>query len=223
MFSTGKICNCYRIARTGLIGLLFLAGCASGPKTYEIKGEADPIINRDISGKPLSVVVHVYQLKDAGEFSKLTFDTLASGRAASELLGKDLLEKNEVMLVPGTKYLGTDKIGEEAKYLGVVAFFRQPDQHYWRLLVEADKVRSSGLNFKVQDCYISLISGKPSPIPGQPANAKPVCGSLDQRPLPSPQATNNTAARPSGAQANSKRGGLMDAIKQAEPLLMSRP
>lgn len=223
MSSKSTICTFPGIAFMGLFGLLTLAGCASGPKTYEIRGEADPVINRDISGMPLSVVVHVYQLKEAGEFSKLTFDTLASGRTASDLLGKDLLEKNEVMLVPGTKYTGTDKISPDAKHVGVVAFFRQPDQHYWRFLVDADKVRSSGLNFKVQDCHISLLGGKPNLIPGQPSDAKPVCVAFDQRPAPSQQASKSPTARQNGTQINQKRSGLMDVIKQAEPLLMSRP
>jgi type VI secretion system protein VasD len=223
MFSNSNICSFPVLVTTGLFGLLVLAGCASGPKTYEIKGEADPVINRDISGMPLSVVVHVYQLKDAGEFSKLTFDTLASGRAVSDLLGKDLLEKNEVMLVPGTKYAGTEKISSEARHVGVVAFFRQPDQHAWRFLVDADKVRSSGLNFRVQDCYISLLGGKPSLIPGQPSDSKPVCATFDQRPAPLHQTAKSPSARQNGTPTNQKRNGLMEVIRQTEPPLMSRP
>jgi type VI secretion system protein VasD len=172
----------------GLLVLAGLVGCASGPKTYEIKGEADPMINKDISGKPLSVVVRLYQLKDAEEFSRLTFDTLASGRPESELLGQDLLEKNEVILVPGAKYVGKEKLKDDAKYVGVVALFRQPDPHYWRYLVEADKVRAGGLSFKVQDCYLLLANLKPSPIPGQPANATPFCTNPNYRlAIPVPQ------------------------------------
>ncbi|WP_206047057.1 type VI secretion system lipoprotein TssJ, partial [Noviherbaspirillum denitrificans] len=88
--------------------LAAVAGCASGPKTYEIKAVADPVINRDVSGRPLSVVVHLYQLKESGEFSKLTFDTVASGRPLSELLGKDLLEMSEVVMVPGGDEVRSD-------------------------------------------------------------------------------------------------------------------
>jgi type VI secretion system protein VasD len=174
--------------------VLTLAGCAaSGPKAIEIKGDADRLINRDASGKPLSVVVRVYQLKDAGEFSKMTFDTLASGRPESELLGQDLLEKSEVILVPGGQYAGTEKIREDTKYVGVVALFRQPDQHYWRWLVAADQVRSDGLRFRVQECYLALSNPKPTAIPGQPADAKPVCA---PRPLNPAQAAGRSAPLP---------------------------
>lgn len=161
--------------------LFLLTGCSSGPKTFEIRGEADQMINRDSSGNPLSVVIHVYQLEASEEFSKMTFDTLASGRPPAELLGKDLLEKNEVLLVPGAIYTSTEKLREEAKHIGVVAFFRHPEQHYWRFLVDANAVRKNGLQFKVRDCFLSLTEPKPRLIPGQPENAAPVCNGGDPR------------------------------------------
>ena len=65
---------------TGLVALT-LGGCGMmGPKTYAVKGEADANMNRDSGGNSLSVAIRIYQLKDATEFSKLTFDTVASGR-----------------------------------------------------------------------------------------------------------------------------------------------
>jgi len=206
---------------TGLFTLLILFGCASGPKTYEIRGEADPVINRDASGKALSVVVRVYQLKDAAEFSKLTFDNLASGRPESELLGQDLLEKNEVILVPGAKYVGTDKIKAETTHVGVVAFFRQPDPHYWRYLVDADKVRSAGLTFKVQDCYLLLTNLKPSPIPGQPVNAQPACGSPNYRPANAAQFSGSESASQNRQQALKR--SLPAKAAQIEQLLSNKP
>ena len=166
--------------------LVLIAGCASGPKVYEIRGEAAPVVNRDAAGAPLSVVVRLYQLKDAQEFSKLTFDTLASGRPESELLGAELLEKNEVVLVPGNKHTSSDKLREDTRYVGVVAFFRKPDQHYWRYLIDADKVRSDGLTFKAQDCYLSMLNVKPAPIPGQPQGAKPECNVALAAPVAQP-------------------------------------
>lgn len=160
----------------GLMSLA-LGGCGTtGPKTYAVKGEADATMNRDSSGKSLSVAVRIYQLKDAMEFSKLTFDTVASGRPESELLGPDLLSQSEIIMVPNGKYANSDKLLDETKYLGIVGLFRQPDPHYWRFLIEADKIRSEGLSFRIQDCYLVVLSPKPAVIPGQPVNAAPVCG-----------------------------------------------
>lgn len=163
-----------------------LSACASGPKSFTIVGEGDPVLNRDINGKSLSVVVRIYQLKDAREFSKLTFDMLASGRPESELLGSALLDKTDVVVVPGGEYVSSEKLLDETRFVGIVAFFRTPDPYYWRQLVDAESInkqsgainRASALTFKVQDCYISLSGTKPVPLPGQPQNARPDCGAL---------------------------------------------
>lgn len=155
--------------------VLALSGCVSGPTAYDVRGQADPVLNRDVSGKSLSVVVRLYQLKQPTEFSKLAFDSLASGRPESDLLGSELIDKSEVVVLPGTQHVSTEKLSENANYLGVVAFFRQPETHYWRYLIPASQVRSKGVTFRLQDCYITLIDGKPETIPGQPLDAKPEC------------------------------------------------
>lgn len=163
------------LAACAALGILTLGGCASGPTAYDVRGQADPVLNRDVSGKSLSVVVRLYQLKQPTEFSKLAFDSLASGRPEAELLGTELIEKSEVVVLPGTQHISTEKLSENANYLGVVAFFRQPEPHFWRYLIPASQVRSKGVTFRLQDCYITLVDGKPEPIPGQPLGAKPEC------------------------------------------------
>lgn len=178
----------------------FVAGCASAPKAYGIKGEGDSVLNRDINGKSLSVVVRLYQLKDHREFSKLTFDTLAEGRPEGELLGPALIDKSDVVIVPGGSYANTEKLNDETRFVGIVAFFRRPDPHFWRLLVDAETIRNQGLAFRVQDCYVALVAGKPFPIPGQPPNARPECATAN---LP--------AARPTA------RGAVVLPAAQAQP------
>ena len=160
-----------------------ISACSPGPKSFAIRGEGDQILNRDINGKSLSVVVHIYQLKDAREFSKLTFDTLASGRSESELLGPALLDKVDVVVVPGGEYVSSEKLLDETRFVGIVAFFRNPDPYYWRQLVDAESIYKQGsmingahgLTFRVQDCYVVISGVKPIPLPGQPANASHEC------------------------------------------------
>lgn len=221
MHSTNRCFALTRARSAVLASLLVLGGCASGPKNFEMKAVADPVVNRDAAGRPLSVVVHIYQLKDSGEFSKLTFDTLASGRPLSELLGKDLLEVNEVMLVPGSTETRTDKIHQDAKHVGIVAFFRQPDQHYWRVLADAEQVRSSGIHFRVQDCFLSLASPKPSLIPGQPPAPPLSCPGSDIRPA-SVAAGTTGAARPGASAPQAKRSTGLDSAKQAAESFLTR-
>lgn len=206
---------CFLISLTALI-----SACSSAPKAYSIKGEADSILNRDINGKSLSVVVRIYQLKDSREFSKLTFDTLADGRPESDFLGSALLDKIDAVVVPGGNYVSTEKLLEETKFVGVVAFFRHPDQYYWRQLVDAEAIRSQGLTFKVQDCYVTLIGVKPVPLPGQPLNARPECAtatnvSAPRQSIRPANTGNQQTAQP--ASGTTERGQKRSWLPQAMP------
>lgn len=169
----------YALVVAALLSLL--NGCATAPepapapKPYEVRANADAVINRDISGKPLSVVVRLYQLKQAKEFDLLTFDLATSTRTDAELFGDSLIKRSEILMVPGTTHISTQMLLPETKYLGVVAFFRRPDPQYWRFLIDADQIRAKGLSFQALDCYLRLNEMKPTSIPGQPLDAKPTC------------------------------------------------
>ena len=179
-----------RPSRAGQVATLalvvFLTACASPPpkpKQFSLRGEGAQTLNRDANGKSLSVVVHVYQLKDAREFSKLTFDMLTSGRSDTELLGPTLLEKADAIVVPGGSFASTDKLNDEAKFIGIVAYFRNPAPHHWRQLLDVETLKkrglgpdgSPGVRFKVEDCYIKVIDIDPVLLPGQPPNTKAEC------------------------------------------------
>ena len=172
-----RIRNLFFFVLTASFAALF-AGCASPPKAaqYAIQGDADPVLNRDINGKSLSVVVRIYQLTDAQEFSKLTFDAVASGRPESDFLGQALLAKTDAVLIPGGRYESTEKLLEDTKYVGILAFFRKPDVFYWRQLADAEIARAEGLSFKVEDCFIMLRGEKFVALPGQASNPRPDCG-----------------------------------------------
>lgn len=168
---------------------------------YVINGEGAQILNRDINGKSLSVVIRIYQLRDASEFSKLTFDTLAAGYPESELLGASLLAKSDVILVPGGTYASTEKLLDETRFLGVVGLFRNPDPHHWRQLVDtrdAKGNRIAALRFRAQDCFITINGAGPLLLPGQPPQPRGDCGMDDvstMMPSRQPQTRNLSAER----------------------------
>jgi type VI secretion system protein VasD len=194
-----------------------IAGCSSGPKSYGINGEGDTTLNRDTNGKSLSVVIRIYQLKDSKEFSKLTFDVLSDGRPESELLGPALLEKTDAVVLPGGNYTSTEKLLDDTKFIGIVGFFRRPDQRYWRQLIDAETVRSKGLNFRVQDCFIALNGIKPTPLPDQLPNSRPECdtGLPPTRAASRPTSNAKAAAVTQGsAQAS---GGKRGSTPQEQP------
>ncbi|UTH76606.1 type VI secretion system lipoprotein TssJ [Chromobacterium sp. IIBBL 290-4] len=156
------------------MALVFLTGCA-GPKSIEINGEASSALNKDKHGKPLSVVVQLYQLKSDQAFKLLTPDLLSSGKPIQDVLGADVIANKELMFVPGEKKDIEIAILEEANYIGMIGYFRQPDSHYWRLLYSAGRVRSKDLKFKVGDCYLQAIKPEAIALPDQPQTGKIDC------------------------------------------------
>jgi type VI secretion system protein VasD len=112
--------------------VLTMAAC-SGPMV-RVDLKSDATLNPDRKGDPLPVVVRVYQLNDKGAFESATFNQLWKNDAG--ILGKTMLTRNELILNPGSN----DKVEldrhEQAKYVGVVAVFRNPVDRKWRALRE---------------------------------------------------------------------------------------
>lgn len=157
---------------------LFLTACASkGPIEIKLQGEAAPQINRDNAGKSLSLVLHLYQLKSADEFTRRTFDTFASGRPSAELLGNTLISQSEFVMLPGQQSSLPVTLQTETQFIAIVGFFRKPDPQFWRALVSAEDLRNSKqLTIKAEDCYLQIVNPKAQLIPGQPASFQANCG-----------------------------------------------
>lgn len=155
--------------------VLFLSGCASNEAVL-VSGDAAAQLNRDSRGKPLSVVVRIYQLKSDRAFNRLSMEALAAGKPDKELLAPELLEMREMTLLPGARVTVSDfVVSPEASHIGLVAMFRQPDRHFWRLLFDANAVRSKGLQFVAEDCYLRAVKPPASLLPGQPKSLQVEC------------------------------------------------
>ncbi|SCK08632.1 type VI secretion system lipoprotein TssJ [Vogesella sp. LIG4] len=163
------------LAASCLLPLLLLAGCA-GNAPVMVGGEAAAMLNKDVHGKPLSMVVRVYQLKSDQAFNRLTMEALMAGKSDKDLLAPDLLSSQEMTLLPGAKAaIGGLTVAPEATYIGLVGMFRQPDRQFWRLLYKADDVRRVGLLFRAEDCYLRALIPPARPMPGQPATQQVDC------------------------------------------------
>jgi type VI secretion system protein VasD len=108
---------------------LTTTGCSSSLKVTLISSNH---VNPDKSGKPLSVVVRVYQLSNKDRFEKADFLSLV--KADKRLLDKDLLSRREVTLLPDSKEVIKEERKDGAEYIAVMALFRDGDQT-WRKVV----------------------------------------------------------------------------------------
>lgn len=110
-----------------------LAGCASKPaKPVETKAEltASADVNPDSSGRPSPIVVRIYQLRGDTEFNNADFFALYE--KDKEILGASLIGRDEKTLFPG-QHLEMDlPLSGEARFVGVVAAYRELGASRWR-------------------------------------------------------------------------------------------
>lgn len=170
-----RVCLSWRLAGCVLAVVQCLSGCAS-KADISMQGEAASVINRDYTGKSLSVAVRVYQLKSDQVFSRLTYDALTAGRGEQALLGVDLIGMKDILMLPGgVVSLDGFKVDEETRFVALVGFFRQPDRAYWRLLFPVERVKGRKVLFKVEDCYLVAVQPPAKALPDQVKGWSPSC------------------------------------------------
>lgn len=141
-----------------------------------MQGEAGSVINRDYTGRSLSVAVRVYQLKSDQSFSRLTYDALTAGKGEQTLLGADLIGIKDILMLPGgVVNLDGFNVDEETRFVALVGFFRQPDRAYWRLLFPVERVKGRKVLFKVEDCYLVAVQPPAKALPDQVKGWSPSC------------------------------------------------
>lgn len=129
------------------------------PRTIAIKLHAGTNLNMDENGQPLAVVARIYKLKQNAAFQRATYDTFLDSQKEKEVLGAELLETKEITLIPGQHYEVTEKVTQEAYYIGVVALFRAPAAHRWQVVFPASQAEKSGIIIGVHACALTVGMG----------------------------------------------------------------
>ena len=100
------------------------------PSVAELSFVIDPNVNPDASGRPSPVVVRIYELKSLSAFNRADFFSLYE--KDRELLAADLVNRDELPMVPGGKPQAITTLRSDTRYLGVVAAFRDIEGARWR-------------------------------------------------------------------------------------------
>jgi type VI secretion system protein VasD len=112
-------------------------------------------LNSGNDGKPLPVVVRVYQLKDAKALETATYIQLLEGDR--ERLKTDLLSTYEATLAPDAAVKLSEPMQDDAKFVGVVAFFRDPAHAQWQVVVPKSRWRKTDpVRLTVRDSQLEL-------------------------------------------------------------------
>lgn len=110
---------------------------AAGQMNLEIAGSAT--LNPDAGGTPQQVVLRVYQLKNTRAFETATYAQLLDGD--NTLLNADLVARTEATLAPGTTLRLSEPMQGAARFVGVVAFFRNQADAEWQIVIPKSQWR----------------------------------------------------------------------------------
>jgi len=137
--------------------LLLFTACPKEPTRINMVVSATNTVNPDASGRALSVVVRIYQLKDKGRLETADYNTLMQ---SDTILGSDVVERQERVVQPGTQETLDIRANPLATYIGVVALFRNPTGDGWRkTLPIAGKTMKIGLSLRENSIDI-VTTGK---------------------------------------------------------------
>jgi type VI secretion system protein VasD len=132
------------LSRLLIVGaLLGLVGCGGddppppppppappAPKIVNLTMKAAADVNPNGAGLPSPVVVHVYQLTGTTGFAETDFFALQQDAAGA--LGDELVGSEEFVLAPGGVEVYARELGEDVRFLGITAAFRDLSAGAWR-------------------------------------------------------------------------------------------
>ena len=122
--------------------------------------QAGSKLNTDNYGHSYSVVVRIYQLKQSQEFQQAYYDAFLDPQKEKEALGSDVISAREITLIPGQNYINTEKVGMNADYIGIVAFFQSPSAERWKLIFPTKKLNSKGIALGLDACSMTVSEGE---------------------------------------------------------------
>jgi type VI secretion system protein VasD len=119
-----------------VLAVVGLAACASQPpKPVQTQATliASADVNPDSQGRPSPVVVRIYQLRGDAQFNDAGFFALFDNEKST--LGEDLIMRDERTLFPGQSAPLSLALAPDARFLGVVAAYRDIRSSRWRAVV----------------------------------------------------------------------------------------
>ncbi|KUY84494.1 type VI secretion system lipoprotein TssJ [Burkholderia sp. RF4-BP95] len=108
-------------------------------KVLNIDLSAREALNPDDAGRPTSVAVRVYQLKDRKMFDGASYNDLLKNDRT--MLVQDLQANMATVLNPGAAASLSQPMQVETKYVAIVAFYRNPGSgDDWKVVIEKKKL-----------------------------------------------------------------------------------
>lgn len=116
-------------------------------------------LNTDAQGRSNAVIVKVYRLRNNATFLGAPYEAMVDAAREKTVLGQDLLDVREVVLVPGQKLEFKEKLPVDTGFLAVAALFRTPSGDRWRYTFPTDAMNAKGVIVGVHGCALTVSQG----------------------------------------------------------------
>lgn len=139
---------------------------AKPARPMKLRLAASDSLNVDNAGRSLTLVVRVYKLRNTTAFLTAPPDTFGNAAKEKQVLGDELIESRELLLLPGTQQAISERWAREATHVGVVGLFRAPAEQRWRYAFELEELGlDPGFVLGAHACALSVASGQPAGVP----------------------------------------------------------
>jgi len=125
--------------------------------TAKVALAASADVNPDASGKPSPVVVRVYQLKGDAAFAMADFFSLFDDE--TKVLGPELIGREEYLLTPAERRTVELVVPKTARFVGVIAAFRDIRNSQWRVVVPAP-LKNNNVTLSVERARVQFSPTK---------------------------------------------------------------
>lgn len=139
---------------------LAMPEAAKPARQVDVRIAASSSLNTDTHGRSLSVIVRVYRLRGANAFLNAPYDTFGDPKKEKDLLGDELVESRELLLLPSQQKVLSERWDRTAAYIGVVALFIAPAPQQWRYAFALNETTTS-LVLGAHACGLSVAVGEP--------------------------------------------------------------
>jgi type VI secretion system protein VasD len=138
-----------------LLGAVAVVGCGTAPTAIRANIVAAADVNPDVRGRPSPVVVKVFELKSLAAFETADFFSLFE--KDKETLGAELLARDEFTLIPGEQKALARELKPEARYVGVVAGFRDLERSTWRATIPVPPKKTTPMTVRLEARKVSIL------------------------------------------------------------------
>jgi len=115
-----------------------------------------PNVNPDARGRPSPVVFRFYELKALAAFTTADFFALLD--KDKEILGAELVAREEFQLMPGEQRKLERKVQADTRYIGAIAAFRDLERAQWRATMTVIPQRTSTVEIKLDGSKVTIES-----------------------------------------------------------------